>query len=111
MPTEKKKPDLRIAPKLRDWEVLATDAVGEAIEFWGFKHNQGRVWGLLYLRAQPMTAGELQRLLGLSKGAVSMLLKDLEQWKVVRKVRPPGSAIWHFEQDWLEAATLSSGRG
>ena len=32
------------------WEALTTDAVGNVIEFWGFKHNQGRVWALLYLR-------------------------------------------------------------
>ena len=38
------------SPGLPRWESLAIDAVGNVIEFWGFKHNQGRVWAVLYLR-------------------------------------------------------------
>lgn len=78
------------------WEALATDAVGNAIEFWGFKRNQGRVWALLYLRGVAMEAAELQRALGLSKGAVSMVVRELERWGVVRRVRTPQSASWRF---------------
>jgi DNA-binding transcriptional regulator GbsR (MarR family) len=70
-------PDL--APGLPRWEALAIDAVGNVIEFWGFKHNQGRVWAVLYLRGMSMTATQLEEELGLSKGAVSMLVRDLER--------------------------------
>ena len=31
-----------------DWVHLALEAVGNVIEFWGFKRNQGRVWAYLY---------------------------------------------------------------
>ena len=44
-------------PVLARWEAIAVDAVGNCIEFWGFKRNQGRVWALLYLRGTPMSAG------------------------------------------------------
>ena len=64
---------------LAPWEAIAIDAVGNVIEFWGFKRNQGRVWALLYLRGEPLTAGEIERELDLSKGGVSMLLRDLER--------------------------------
>jgi HTH-type transcriptional regulator, glycine betaine synthesis regulator len=78
------------------WESLAVEAVGQVIEFWGFKHNQGRVWALLYLRAAAMTATELEEALGLSKGAVSMLVRDLERWGVVHRLRQPGTGAWRY---------------
>jgi DNA-binding transcriptional regulator GbsR (MarR family) len=81
------------------WESLAIDAVGNVIEFWGFKHNQGRVWALLYLRATSMTATQLEDELGLSKGAVSMLVRDLERWGVVVRIRQPGTGAWHFRAE------------
>ncbi|QRK06345.1 MarR family transcriptional regulator [Archangium violaceum] len=82
--------------RLAPWEAIAVDAVGNVIEFWGFKRNQGRVWALLYLRGEPLTAGELERELELSKGGVSMLLRDLERWGVVRRVRSPQDSAWRY---------------
>jgi DNA-binding transcriptional regulator GbsR (MarR family) len=84
---------------LQRWEEMAVDAVGNTIEFWGFKRNQGRVWALLYLRGTPMTAGELERTLDLSKGGVSMLVRDLERWGVVLRVREPGSGPWKYRAE------------
>ncbi|ATB39857.1 transcriptional regulator [Cystobacter fuscus] len=85
-----------VSGHLAPWEAVATDAVGNVIEFWGFKRNQGRVWALLYLRGEPLTAGELERELELSKGGVSMLLRDLERWGVVRRVRSPQDSAWRY---------------
>ncbi|WP_309893768.1 MarR family transcriptional regulator [Archangium sp.] len=82
--------------RLAPWEAIAVDAVGNVIEFWGFKRNQGRVWALLYLRGEPLTAGEIERELDLSKGGVSMLLRDLERWGVVRRVRLPQDSAWRY---------------
>ncbi len=87
------------APGLPRWESLAIDAVGNVIEFWGFKHNQGRVWTVLYLRGTSMTATQLEEELGLSKGAVSMLVRDLERWGVVVRIRQPGTGAWHFRAE------------
>ena len=81
------------------WEEIAVDAVGNVIEFWGFKRNQGRVWALLYLRGEPMSAAALEKTLKLSKGGVSMLLHDLERWGVIYRVRAPGSASWHYRAE------------
>ncbi len=82
---------------VRPWEGIALEAAGSVIEFWGFKRNQGRVWALLYLRATPMTAETIRQRLDLSKGAVSILMRELERWGVVRRVRVPGHRAWHFE--------------
>ena len=91
---------------LNAWEVLVVNAVGSVIEFWGFKRNQGRVWALLYLRDQALTAAEIEKELDLSKGGVSMLIRDLERWGVVLRVRTPGDASWRYraETDLLQMA-------
>ncbi len=82
--------------ELSRWEAITVDAVGNVIEFWGFKRNQGRVWALLYLRGEPLSAGGIEKALGLSKGAVSMLLRDLERWGVILRVREPGDTAWQY---------------
>jgi HTH-type transcriptional regulator, glycine betaine synthesis regulator len=84
---------------LRPWEAIAVDAVGNVIEFWGFKRNQGRVWALLFLRDVALTAAEIEAELSLSKGGVSMLLRDLERWGVVLRVRSPHDAAWRYEAE------------
>ncbi len=81
---------------LKPWEALVVDAVGNVIDFWKFKRNQGRVWALLYLRSVPMTALDIQGALGLSKGAVSMLVRELETWNIVRRVRAPSDDAWRY---------------
>ncbi len=85
--------------KLLDWESVAIDAVGNVIEFWGFKRNQGRVWALLYLRDVALTAAEIEKELELSKGGVSMLIRDLERWGVVIRVRTPGDSSWRYRAE------------
>ncbi len=84
---------------LAPWESLVVDAVGSVIEFWGFKLNHGRVWALLYLRDEALTAQQLQHALGLSKGAVSMVTRELEQWWVVHRVRAAAEPVWRFRAE------------
>ncbi len=91
--------DFESPGNLAPWEALVVDAVGNIIDFWQFKRNQGRVWALLYLRARPHNAQDLQEALGLSKGAVSILVRELEQWGVVRRVRTPADPGWRYEAE------------
>jgi DNA-binding transcriptional regulator GbsR (MarR family) len=67
-------------------EAAVSDVVGRLIEFWGFKRNMGRVWTVLYLSPDPLSADDLCHSLKLSTGAVSMTLSELARWGVVRKV-------------------------
>jgi DNA-binding transcriptional regulator GbsR (MarR family) len=89
---------------LTKWERLATEAVGEVIDFWGFKHNHGRVWALLFIRGDDMTGRQLRETLELSKGAVSMLTNDLSDWGVIARSRPTGARAAHYraEDNFLE---------
>ncbi len=56
----------------------------------------GRVWAVLYLSPEPLTAQDLRELLRLSSGAVSMILSELSRWGVVRKVWVQGDRRDHF---------------
>jgi len=67
-------------------ELVVSDIIGRLIEFWGFKRNMGRVWAVLYLSPEPMSAEDLRQALQLSSGAVSMTLSELSRWGVVRRV-------------------------
>ncbi len=67
-------------------EVIVSDVVGRLIEFWGFKRNHGRIWSVLYLSPDALSAEDLRHLLKLSSGAVSMTVTELLRWGVVRRV-------------------------
>lgn len=67
-------------------EAAVSDVIGRLIEFWGFKRNMGRIWAVLYLSPEPLSAEDLRQALKLSSGAVSMTLSELARWGVVRKV-------------------------
>lgn len=67
-------------------EAVVSDVVGRLMEFWGFKRNMGRVWAVLYLSPDPLSADDLRTALQLSSGAVSMTLSELARWGVVRRV-------------------------
>ena len=67
-------------------EAAVSDVVGKLIEFWGFKRNMGRIWSVLYLSPEPLSAEDLRQSLKLSSGAVSMTVNELLRWGVVRKV-------------------------
>ena len=75
------------------------DAVGALIEGWGFKRNMGRMWAVLYLEDHPLSAADLGERLGLSTGAVSMLLTELQQWGVVKKAWVVGERREHYEAE------------
>src|SRR3954462_13501738 len=46
----------------------------------------GRIWSVLYLSPDPLSAEDIRQALRLSSGAVSMTVNELLRWGVVRKV-------------------------
>ncbi|HKA90931.1 MAG TPA: MarR family transcriptional regulator [Haliangiales bacterium] len=78
-------------PASEDWITLRiADTIGGLIEFWGFKRPMGRMWAILYLSEEPMSAAELGERLAMSSGAVSMTVGELIKWGVVKKTWVPG---------------------
>ena len=87
------------APRLDPAVLRVADAVGALMESWGFKRNMGRMWSVLYLEDHPLTAADLGERLGLSTGAVSMLLAELLQWGIVKKAWVVGERREHYEAE------------
>lgn len=63
------------------------EAIGDLMEFWSFKNSMGKVWAVLYLSREPLTADEIGRRTRLSSGSVSMTLNELRLWGVVGRSR------------------------
>lgn len=68
-------------PSLRN----ACEAIGEVIEFWGFKKDMGMVWTYLYLTGESATAQELREYFQISTGQISTVLNGLVDWGVVAR--------------------------
>jgi len=75
------------------------DSVGALIEAWGFKRNMGRMWAVLYLEDHPLSAADLGDRLGLSTGAVSMLLTEMQEWGAIKKAWVVGERREHYEAE------------
>ncbi len=76
------------------------DAMGRITTFWGFSKIMGQLYGLLYLSLQPLTLDEMAENLSISKGNVSINIRSLERWNMVRKVWVKGD-----RKDFYEAET------
>ena len=79
-------PSIQNMTNLSEWEYGVIESIGRVIGFWGFKENHGRIWSCLYLNG-PTTSKDLRKKLGISKGGMSMLLSDLENWKIIKRVQ------------------------
>ena len=58
---------------------------------------QGRIFGLLYLQRASLSLDEIVFELGQSKGNVSINIRGLVDWHLVRRVSVPGSRKDHYE--------------
>src|SRR5690606_250048 len=71
-------------------ELAVADVIGRLMHFWGFKRPMGRVWSILYMSEEPLTAADLGEQLKMSAGAISMALSELEKWGAVERTWVPG---------------------
>ncbi|MFI9452390.1 GbsR/MarR family transcriptional regulator [Amycolatopsis sp. NPDC052450] len=79
-------------------------AMGDFLGSWNLPRTTGRVYGQLLLGSGPVSLDELGAALGLSKGAVSVAVRELVSWGLARTIPQPGSrrllieAVSGFEQ-------------
>jgi len=64
---------------------------GNLASFWGITPAAGRVVGYLSSRADPADAETIGETLGMSRGAISMALRELSDWGLVRVQKLPGT--------------------
>jgi len=72
-------PAMEIPPELSKLE----DLIGDFIQYWGFKKLHGRIWTHLFLSENPMDTQELMNRLGVSKGMMSIVLRELLEFQVI----------------------------
>ncbi len=58
---------------------------------------QGRIFALLYLAGRPMSLDEIAAELQQSKSNVSITIRGVVEWHLVRRVSVPGSRKDHYE--------------
>jgi DNA-binding transcriptional regulator GbsR (MarR family) len=56
----------------------------------------GQIYALLYLSEKPLNAEEISGALGFSRSNVSMGLKELDAWRLVRLRHLPGDRRDHY---------------
>ena len=86
---------------------------GEMGGRWGINRTMGQIYALLFLSDRPLNAEEITDALGVSRSNVSMGMKELEAWRLVRKRHLPGDRRDHFEAPddiWQIVRTLAEER-
>ncbi len=86
---------------------------GEMGGRWGINRTVGQIYALLFLSDRPLNAEEITELLGVSRSNVSMGIKELEAWRLVRKRHLPTDRRDYFEAPddiWQIVRTLAEER-
>lgn len=77
---------------------IFVDGIGTAAATSGvLSQLQGRIFALLYLQQRPLALEEIAAELGQSKSNVSVNIRGLVEWHLVRLVPKPGSRKDHYE--------------
>jgi DNA-binding transcriptional regulator GbsR (MarR family) len=76
---------------------IFADGIGAAAATSGvLTQLQGRIFGLLYLQEEPLSLDEITDELQQSKSNVSVQIRGLVDWQLVRQVRIAGSRKDHY---------------
>ena len=70
---------MNLSPKIESFVMHC----GEMGSRWGFNRTIGQIMGLLVMCDQPLSANEFGETLSISRGNVSMGIKELQSWRLV----------------------------
>lgn len=70
--------------------------LGEMSSRWGFNRTVGQMLALIVVSAEAPNADQISTLLGISRGNVSMGIKELQSWRLIKTVRHPGDRKEYF---------------
>ncbi|GBD36533.1 HTH-type transcriptional regulator MmpR5 [bacterium HR36] len=70
---------------------------GDMSSWWGVSRTMAEIHGLLYISGEALSAEEIQKRLGISRGNVSMNIRTLVEWGLVRRVRKRGDRREYFQ--------------
>ncbi len=70
---------------------------GEMGSRWGINRTVGQIYALLYVLGKPLNADEIADCLSFSRSNVSMGLKELQSWRLVKLLHQPGDRREYFK--------------
>jgi DNA-binding transcriptional regulator GbsR (MarR family) len=82
---------------------------GEMGSRWGINRTVGQIYALLFISSEPLNAEDIVERLGVSRSNVSMGLKELQAWSLVRLQHKPGDRRDYFstpDDIWQIVRTL-----
>lgn len=86
---------------------------GEMGSHWGISRTVGQIYALLFLSEYPLNADQIAESLNFSRSNVSMGLKELSAWHLVRLQHLPNDRREYFstpEDIWVIFKTLATER-
>jgi DNA-binding transcriptional regulator GbsR (MarR family) len=70
---------------------------GEMGSRWGINRTVGQIYALIFISQRPLNADDIAETLEFSRSNVSMGLKELQAWRLVRLRHQPGDRREYFE--------------
>jgi len=86
---------------------------GEMGSRWGINRTVGQIYALLYVAEQPLTAEAITEALGVARSNVSVGLKELDTWRLIRRQHLPNDRREYFsalEDPWTIVRRLAEER-
>ena len=86
---------------------------GEMGSRWGINRTVGQIYALLYVSPRALNADDIGEALGFSRSNVSMGLKELQSWNLVRLQHLPNDRREYFQAPddvWMIFRTLAEER-
>lgn len=81
---------------------------GEMGSRWGFNRTVGQMYALLMVYNRPLNADEMSDMLSISRSNVSMGLKELHSWRLLKVTHYPGDRKEYYRapEDIFEVARI-----
>lgn len=70
---------------------------GEMGNRWGFNRTVGQMLAVIVLIEEPLNAEQIAKMLSISRGNVSMGIKELQSWQLIRVQHKPGDRKDYFK--------------
>ena len=84
---------MNLSPLIQDFVLH----FGEMGSKWGINRTVGQIYALIFVSEKPLNADDLTEKLGISRSNVSMSLKELQSWRLVRLQHLPGDRREYFK--------------
>lgn len=107
--TERTPESSKLPPAVEQFVLRWGDMGGQ----WGVNRSVAQIQALLFLSERPLPAEEIAEKLGIARSNVSNSLRELQAWKLIRRVPVAGDRRDHFEAEtdlWQMATKVAQGR-